>query len=55
MAPVNDMEFAFDIDTNNYGRVLDIIQVVVKKVKEYETKYKYPLNIAMEMRMMGYR
>ena len=53
-APVYDMEFAFDLK-GDFHRLLKIIQVVVSKVDHYEEKDEYPLNIALEMRMMGYR
>ncbi|XP_052079585.1 L-gulonolactone oxidase-like isoform X2 [Mytilus californianus] len=52
-APVYDMEFAFDL-RGDFHRLLKIIQVVVNKVDHYEEKDEYPLNIALEMRMMGY-
>ncbi|XP_063412030.1 uncharacterized protein LOC134694861 [Mytilus trossulus] len=52
-APVYDMEFAFDLK-GDFHRLLKIIQVVVNKVDHYEEKDEYPLNIALEMRMMGY-
>ncbi|CAC5414957.1 unnamed protein product [Mytilus coruscus] len=52
MAPMYDMEFAFDL--KNYQQVKKIIEVVVLKVQHYKEKGEYPLNIALEMRMMGY-
>ncbi|KAK3102691.1 hypothetical protein FSP39_013180, partial [Pinctada imbricata] len=52
-APVNDMEYAFDLH-GDYNLLLKIIQVVVSKVDHYEEKDEYPLNIALEMRFMGY-
>ncbi|XP_071128649.1 L-gulonolactone oxidase-like [Mytilus edulis] len=52
-APVNDMEFAFDL-RGDFHRLLKIIQVVVNKVDHYEEKDEYPLNIALEMRIMGH-
>ena len=48
------MEFAFDL-RGDYSRVVDIMQVVVNKVQSHKEKHEYPLNIAMEMRFMGYR
>ncbi|XP_071149077.1 L-gulonolactone oxidase-like [Mytilus edulis] len=50
-APVNCMEFAFDF---NPQRLQKIIQVVVEKVDHHEDKDEYPLNLVMEMRLMGY-
>ncbi|XP_076099587.1 L-gulonolactone oxidase-like [Mytilus galloprovincialis] len=52
MAPMYDMEFAFDL--KNYQQVKKIIEVVVLKVQRHKEKGEYPLNIALEMRMMGY-
>ncbi|CAC5357779.1 unnamed protein product [Mytilus coruscus] len=52
-APVNDMEFAFDL-RGDFHRLLKIIQVVVNKVDHYEGKDEYPLNVVLEMRMMGH-
>jgi len=48
------MEFAFDLK-GDYNKLLKIIQIVVSKVDHYEEKDEYPLNIALEMRWMGYR
>ncbi|KAK3099148.1 hypothetical protein FSP39_000135 [Pinctada imbricata] len=53
LAPVNDMEFAFDVG-DDYEKVIQIINVVVSKVKDSITEQKFPLNIALEMRFMGY-
>lgn len=53
-APVNDMEFAFDL-RGDFHRMLEIIQVVVNKVDHHEGKDEYPLNIVLDMRLMGYR
>ena len=53
-APVSDMEFAFDLK-GDYNKLLKIIQIVVSKVDHYEEKDEYPLNLALEMRWMGYR
>ncbi|XP_076088204.1 uncharacterized protein LOC143058614 isoform X2 [Mytilus galloprovincialis] len=49
--PVNCMEFAFDF---NPQRLQKIIQIVVEKVDHHEEKDEYPLNLVMEMRLMGY-
>ena len=54
LARVYDMEFAFDLH-GDYNLLLKIIQSVVKRVDHYEEKDEYPLNIALEMRFMGYR
>ena len=53
-APVSDMEFAFDLK-GDYNKLLKIIQIVVSKVDHYEEKDEYPLNLALEMRWIGYR
>ncbi|CAC5363241.1 unnamed protein product [Mytilus coruscus] len=53
MAPVNNMEFAFDL-RGDFLRLLKIIQVVVNKVDHYEGKDEYPFNVVLGMRMMGY-
>ncbi|XP_063418329.1 uncharacterized protein LOC134701115 [Mytilus trossulus] len=50
-APVYDMEFAFNFDKT---KLVEIITVVTKKVDDYKKYGQYPLNIAMEMRVMGH-
>lgn len=53
MAPVYDLEFIFDYD-DDYEKLLQIIDVVVKRVDHYEEKDEYPLT-NVEIRFMSYR
>lgn len=54
LAKVYDMEFVFDYE-GDYSKLMEIIQVVVKHVEQFNVKGQYPLNLSLEMRFMTYR
>lgn len=47
------MEFVFDYE-GDYSKLMEIIQVVVKHVEQFNVKGQYPLNLSLEMRFMTY-
>lgn len=53
LAKVYDMEFVFDYE-GDYSKLMEIIQVVVKHVEQFNVKGQYPLNLSLEMRFMTY-
>lgn len=53
-AEVYDLEFVFDYK-GDYSRLMEIIEVVVKQVKQFAAKNQYPLNVSLEMRFMTHR
>ncbi|XP_034316358.2 L-gulonolactone oxidase-like [Magallana gigas] len=50
-AKVYDLEFVFDYK-GDYSRLMKIIEVVVRQVKQFAAKNQYPLNVSLEMRFM---